>query len=39
VASVYLFGSRAAGTQKAASALQEKYLVELGRILKKKFIR
>ncbi|MCF8025185.1 MAG: nucleotidyltransferase domain-containing protein [Desulfobacteraceae bacterium] len=52
VASVYLFGSRAAGTQRAASdvdiavlfrhkylvsanALQEKYLVELGRILKK----
>ena len=52
VASVYLFGSRAAGRQMAASdvdiavllhykylasanALQEKYLVELGRILKK----
>ena len=52
VASVYLFGSRAAGTQRSASdvdiavllhhkylasasALQEKYLVELGRILKK----
>ncbi|MFW5908221.1 MAG: type VII toxin-antitoxin system MntA family adenylyltransferase antitoxin [Desulfosalsimonas sp.] len=51
-ASVYLFGSRAAGSQStasdvdiavllrrqyldSASAFQEKYLVELGRILKK----